>query len=504
MPFEWIAAVRFLREGRMQSLLIIVGVGVGVAVIVFMSALLSGLQANLIKRTLSSQAHITLLPPEEIARPQQATDTTALRLQKQAQRLRAIDQWQTLRDRLETWPEIAAVSPVASGPAFAVRGEANKAITVVGIEPERYNRVISLAERLTVGQLRVGAGEAVIGIELAKDMVNDRGGLLGKPVQLVSVDNHGKPEDAVAAIQQLTVRHVSAIIGPDLADCTRAVIPNVEAVKIPLISPACTQPDITVDAQSHEVYRYIFRAAYIDASQGRAMADYALKQLHVKRAAVFYYPDKMYAQGLAEYFNPTLIHTTSSGSDGPFGGEVQDAETNSGKGAGASTDPMSARSSPSDEPNFDAIARHVQNQLTGSGAESMQKTNLLRHVVTRMTDEGLVIELTDLVDEPLFQADSAQPTPVMKELAGLLSGVLGRVKNDIALSGHVRAYPEMLIHSPVWALSDARAHTVRNLLGETGFNESRIQRVTAYADRRNRSVNPMDPNNNRIEVILLR
>ena len=69
MPFEWIAAIRFLREGRMQSLLIIVGVGVGVAVIVFMSALLSGLQANLVKRTLSSQAHIVLLPPEEIARP---------------------------------------------------------------------------------------------------------------------------------------------------------------------------------------------------------------------------------------------------------------------------------------------------------------------------------------------------------------------------------------------------------------------------------------------------
>lgn len=184
MPFEWIAAVRFLREGRMQSLLIIVGVGVGVAVIVFMSALLSGLQANLIKRTLSSQAHITLLPPEEIARPQQATDTTALRLQKQAQRLRAIDQWQTLRDRLETWPEIAAVSPVAAGPAFAVRGEANKAITVVGIEPERYNRVISLAERLTVGQLRVGAGEAVIGIELAKDL----GAEVGDKLRLSAAD----------------------------------------------------------------------------------------------------------------------------------------------------------------------------------------------------------------------------------------------------------------------------------------------------------------------------
>ena len=164
LPFEWIAAVRFLREGRMQSLLIIVGVGVGVAVIVFMSALLSGLQDNLIRRTLSSQPHITLLPTEDLPRPQQASANTALRLQKNAQRLRTIDLWQTLRDRLQTWPEIAAVSPVASGPAFAIRGEANKAITMVGIDPQRYNRVIALTERLTTGQLRVGAGEAVIGI----------------------------------------------------------------------------------------------------------------------------------------------------------------------------------------------------------------------------------------------------------------------------------------------------------------------------------------------------
>lgn len=95
LPFEWIAAIRFLREGRTQSLLIIVGVGVGVSVIVFMSALLSGLQANLVKRTLSSQAHLVLLPPEEIARPQ--SHTGGALIQKQAQRLRSIDQWQALR-----------------------------------------------------------------------------------------------------------------------------------------------------------------------------------------------------------------------------------------------------------------------------------------------------------------------------------------------------------------------------------------------------------------------
>ncbi len=188
LPFEWIAAVRFLREGRMQSLLIIVGVGVGVAVIVFMSALLSGLQDNLIRRTLSSQPHITLLPTEDLPRPQQARANTALRLQKHAQRLRTIDQWQTLRDRLQTWPEIAAVSPVASGPAFAIRGEANKAITMVGIDPQRYNRVIALTERLTTGQLRVGAGEAVIGIELAKDL----GAELGDKLRLSVADGRSE------------------------------------------------------------------------------------------------------------------------------------------------------------------------------------------------------------------------------------------------------------------------------------------------------------------------
>ncbi|MEN3373484.1 FtsX-like permease family protein [Dechloromonas sp. ZS-1] len=184
LPFEWIAAIRFLREGRMQSLLIIVGVGVGVAVIVFMSALLSGLQGNLIKRTLSSQPHLTLLPPEEIARPQQPTGQTALRLQKQAQRLRAIDQWQALRERLAGWPEIAAISPSASGPAFAIRGDARKAISVVGIEPERYTQVIALDERLTSGQLRVGAGEAVIGIDLAKDL----GAEVGDKLRLATAD----------------------------------------------------------------------------------------------------------------------------------------------------------------------------------------------------------------------------------------------------------------------------------------------------------------------------
>jgi hypothetical protein len=56
LPFEALVALRFLREGRIQTLFIVVGIAIGVAVIIFMSALLTGLQANFVNRVLTGQA----------------------------------------------------------------------------------------------------------------------------------------------------------------------------------------------------------------------------------------------------------------------------------------------------------------------------------------------------------------------------------------------------------------------------------------------------------------
>jgi lipoprotein-releasing system permease protein len=84
----------------MQSLFIILGVAIGVGVIVFMSALLAGLQANLFRRVLSSQPHITLERPKQqatpvlLAAPGQQIVTT---IQKPSQRVNTIDQWQNPR-----------------------------------------------------------------------------------------------------------------------------------------------------------------------------------------------------------------------------------------------------------------------------------------------------------------------------------------------------------------------------------------------------------------------
>jgi lipoprotein-releasing system permease protein len=69
LPFDWITALRFLREGRMQTGFIIGGIAIGVGVIVFMSAMLAGLEQNFLKRVLTSQPQVQLLPPDQIARP---------------------------------------------------------------------------------------------------------------------------------------------------------------------------------------------------------------------------------------------------------------------------------------------------------------------------------------------------------------------------------------------------------------------------------------------------
>src|SRR5690606_5493065 len=89
---EWKIALRFLADNRMQTLLIIVGIGVGSAVIVFITALITGLQANVIERTLGTQAHIRILPLDEVNRVLPTADgALALVLENpRAQRLRSI------------------------------------------------------------------------------------------------------------------------------------------------------------------------------------------------------------------------------------------------------------------------------------------------------------------------------------------------------------------------------------------------------------------------------
>ncbi|MDP2064498.1 MAG: FtsX-like permease family protein [Burkholderiaceae bacterium] len=173
LGFETCVALRFLREGRMQTLLIIVGVAAGVAVIAYISALISGLQSSTLTKTLGAQAHITLKSPDDVVTPARpaSTGTTALtETQPRAQRLRSVSNWEALLPLLERDAAIAAVSPMVAGGGLALRGEATQSISLLGVELERYDRIVGLRGKVVSGVARLAPGEAIIGRELASDL----------------------------------------------------------------------------------------------------------------------------------------------------------------------------------------------------------------------------------------------------------------------------------------------------------------------------------------------
>jgi len=172
-PFEWIVALRFLREGRLQTACIVGGVAIGVAVIVFMSAMMSGVQASMIRRTLTGQSHIQLTSPKALVRP--LRDASPLEregaiVQAPLQRLKGIDQWQSVMKQVRAIPEVLVVSPAVSGSAVIVRGEASRVVLVTGMDPERYYRIVALPDKIVRGSARLTNADLLIGTELATDL----------------------------------------------------------------------------------------------------------------------------------------------------------------------------------------------------------------------------------------------------------------------------------------------------------------------------------------------
>jgi len=204
---EWVIATKFLREGRAQSALILVGIGVGVAVIVFITALITGLQNNIIERTLGTQAHIKLSAPDEVNRILPLADgSVQLVLEsKRAQRLRSINNWIQLIDVLDGLSEVTAVSPIISGPAFARRGEALESVALIGINSERYQRILPIREDMIEGVFEVGAGKTVIGKQLAIELGISAGDKLR-----LQTGQGGDSVLSVAGIFELGVRELDA------------------------------------------------------------------------------------------------------------------------------------------------------------------------------------------------------------------------------------------------------------------------------------------------------
>lgn len=214
-------------------------------------------------------------------------------------------------------------------------------------------------------------------------------------------------------------------------------------------------------------------------------------------------------RGLADYFSTTIpVNRISGGGAGAFSGDsmfAEDTQAQSGSGGTGELERQVGAGGEQAGPDVEtALLETLTEELQGRGGESMQMRQDLRHIITRVTDEGLVVELFDLPGAPLFHAEEATPMPVLLRQIAVLAEVFDLVENGIAIEAHSRSYPLVMIDNPVWGLSAARAQQTRLLLEQAGLDGTRLRRVTGHADRRPAVQNPMAERNNRLEVILLR
>ncbi len=171
--FIWKAAIRFLIDGRSQTLFIAVGIAIGISVLVFLNILITGLQRNLINTTVGSSPHIvvtsledglqSIIPEEENVQILSKTgglfDTT-----------RALNNWTFLVEQIDNSEQFSAVSPVAEGSGFISRGEKNISVRIRGIDLDRADLIYQIRDRFVEGDFMVGKSQVLIGIGLADEL----------------------------------------------------------------------------------------------------------------------------------------------------------------------------------------------------------------------------------------------------------------------------------------------------------------------------------------------
>lgn len=139
------------------------------------------------------------------------------------------------------------------------------------------------------------------GIKLAVEEVNAAGGIQGKKVKLVTMDDEGKAEQAAAVVTRLIKQDgVIAILGEVASSRSLAAAPIAQSNQIPMITPSSTNPKVT------EVGDYVFRTCFIDPFQGTVMAKFATENIKAKKIAILRDVKSDYSVGLADFFAAKL------------------------------------------------------------------------------------------------------------------------------------------------------------------------------------------------------
>ncbi|MBR2518646.1 MAG: ABC transporter substrate-binding protein [Selenomonadaceae bacterium] len=169
-----------------------------------------------------------------------------------------------------------------------------------GDKPAGDEIVIGANFELTGNHAQYGAN-ANNGLKLAIKEVNDAGGINGKKIKIVEADAKSEAAESVnAATKLISDDKVVALVGPAVTANVIAESQVATDNKIPIIAPAATNPDVTVEGG--KVKPYVFRSCFIDPQQSEVMAQFARKDLMANKAVLYLDSSSDYSKSLGKIF----------------------------------------------------------------------------------------------------------------------------------------------------------------------------------------------------------
>ncbi len=133
-------------------------------------------------------------------------------------------------------------------------------------------------------------------VRYAVDELNADGGLLGKKIELIELNNSSSPIKTHQVALEAARKGVVAVIGSSWSDHSIAAAKVLQKRGIPMISPDSTNPKVT------KIGNYIFRVGFVDSFQGKVLADFAARTLNAETVVVIQSIDSAYSLGLSRTF----------------------------------------------------------------------------------------------------------------------------------------------------------------------------------------------------------
>ncbi|MFC1902064.1 ABC transporter permease [Chloroflexota bacterium] len=147
-------AIRFLKKGGAQNLLIIIGIAIAISIQIFVGLLINSLQKTLVDRTIGNSPQITILS---------STDINTIR------------DWDIIVRDLEEIDQIRATAVSATANAFIQDGSRNRPIIVRGFNFDDFDNIYDIRDSLYEGKPYKSVREVLIGKDLREELEVDIG-----------------------------------------------------------------------------------------------------------------------------------------------------------------------------------------------------------------------------------------------------------------------------------------------------------------------------------------